>query len=197
MGADDVLEIDAAVQQLVDLDVQVVVGGADVVAVVGLGEEPRGPQDQARQPLVARDQLAQILGRGLGRAIDVAGDRGDILGDPGGRGVAGGRQRAAERAGRAREDEPAGARRNGLFEQDERAGDVRRDELRAIVRADVGLVERRRVHDRVDAGQAAAHARTVGDRADDAGRRRLEHVEPDDLVAVLGQDSGERLPEVS
>src|SRR4051794_24531396 len=47
--ADDVLEVDAAIQQLVDLDVGVVVGGADVVVVVALREEARGPQDQARQ----------------------------------------------------------------------------------------------------------------------------------------------------
>ena len=76
-------------------------------------------------------------------------------------------ERPAERARRAREDEPADARRHRLLEQVQRARDVRVDELRAIVRGDVGLVERRRVDDRVDAGDAPPHARAVGDRPDD------------------------------
>ena len=154
MRVDDVLEVDAAVEQLVDLEVGVVVGGADVVAVVGLGEEARRAQDQDRQAVVAVDELAEVLGGGLRDAVDVARDRCDVLGDPG-RGRAGRRrQRAAERARRAGEDEALDARRDRLLEQVQRAGDVRVDELLAAVRADVRLVQRRRVQDRVDAVEA-------------------------------------------
>jgi hypothetical protein len=74
VGAHDVLEVDAAVEELVDLEVRVGVGGADVVAVVVLGEEARGAQDQARQPVVALDELAEVLGGGLGSAVDVVRD---------------------------------------------------------------------------------------------------------------------------
>ena len=129
MRAHHVLEVDAAVQQLVDLEVRVLVARADVVAVVGLGEEARGAQDQARQAVVAVDELAEVLGGGLRRAVDVARDRRDVLGDPR-RGLARRRgQRAPERARRAREHEAADARRDRLLEQVERAGDVRVHEV--------------------------------------------------------------------
>ena len=55
----------------------------------------------------------------------------------------------------------------------------------AAVGADVRLVQRRGVQDRVHA--LARSARThgaVGDRADHVGERRREHVEPDDVVAL-------------
>jgi hypothetical protein len=39
MGGHGVLEVDAPVEQLVGLQVGVVVGGTDLVAVVGLGKE--------------------------------------------------------------------------------------------------------------------------------------------------------------
>ena len=72
---DGVFEVDAPVEQLVGLQVGVVVGGADVVAVVGFGEEARGAQDQDGQAVVAVDELAEVLGRGLRYAVDVARDR--------------------------------------------------------------------------------------------------------------------------
>src|SRR5436190_11127910 len=69
--ADDILEVDPAVQELVDLQVQVLVGGAHVVAVVALGEEARRAQDQDRQAMVTVDELAEVLGRDLRGAVDV------------------------------------------------------------------------------------------------------------------------------
>ena len=47
------------------------------------------------------------------------------------------------------------------------------------------LVQRRGVQDGVDARERAPHARAVGDRADDVRERRLEDVQPDELVALL------------
>ena len=62
MRGDGVFEVDAPVEQLVGLQVGVVVGGADLVAVVGLGEEARGAQDQDGQAVVAVDELAERFG---------------------------------------------------------------------------------------------------------------------------------------
>ncbi|HWG14911.1 MAG TPA: hypothetical protein VG268_16705, partial [Streptosporangiaceae bacterium] len=71
-----VLQAGPAVQVLVGLDVRVLVGGAHVVGVVRLGKEPRRAQHHHRQPAVPRDDLAQVLGRGLGHPVDVARHRG-------------------------------------------------------------------------------------------------------------------------
>ena len=151
MRVDDVLEVDAAVEQLVDLEVGVGVGGAHVVAVVGLGEEARGAQDQARQPVVAVDELAEVLGRDLRRAVDVlgTGTTSSVIqaaGAPGRR-----RQRAAERARRAGEDErptPAATASSSRFSVP--VTFVSTNSWRRV-RADVRLVQRRGVQDRVDA----------------------------------------------
>jgi hypothetical protein len=101
-------------------------------------------------------------------------------------------QRAAERAGRAREYEALDARGDRGLEQRQRPDHVRVDEIAAPMRADVRLVQRRGVHDRVHAVDAAPHERGVGDRADDRGVRRREHVEPDGVR----QDAHERLAEM-
>ena len=195
MRVDDVREVDAAVQQLVDLEVGVVVGRADLVAVVGLGEEARGAQDHDRQAVVAVDELAQVLGGGLGHAVDVARHRHDVLGDPR-RGRAGRRrQRAAERARRAREHE---ARRPRPRPPPRAASSVpvtlvSTNAWRAC-EPTCGLCSVAACSDGVDA--RASRARTqlaVGDRADDARLGRRQDVEPDDLVA-LGRAARARAP---
>ena len=196
VGAHDVLEVDAPVQQLVDLEVRVVVAGPDLVAVVGLWEEARGAQDQARQSMVSMDELAQVLRRGLRRAVDVAGDRRDVLGDPRRRRARRRGERPPERARGAGEHEAPDAGRHRLLEQGERPAHVRVDERLPAVGADVGLVQGRGVQDRVGVPHALAHARALGDRAHDGGERRLEHVEPDDVVPLGAQDADERLAEV-
>ena len=53
------------------------------------------------------------------------------------------------------------------------------------------------MHDGIDAGDASPDAEAIGDRSDDARRRRREHVEPDDLVALLAQNAHQRLAEVT
>ena len=197
MGVDDVLEIGAAVEQLVGLEVRVRVGAADVVAVVRFREEAGGAQDHDRQAMVAVQELAEVLRRGLGDAVDVARDRCDVLGDPGRRRAGRRRERAAERARRARVDEPADARLDSRLEQDERARDVGVDELLAGVRADMRLVQRRGVQDRVRAPQRLLDEVAVGDRPDERRVRRGEDVKPDGVDPVGGQHAAQRLAEVS
>ena len=83
--------------------------------------------------MVAMDELAQVLRRDLRRAVDVARHRAHALRDPC-CGVARHRhERPAERARRAREHERPDARRDGLLEQRQRAGDVRVHEVVARV----------------------------------------------------------------
>ena len=155
--------VDPAVQVLVGLHVRVRVGGANLVVIVPLGEEPRRPQDDDGQAVLGLDELAQVLGGGFGDAVDVAWPRGHVLGDPGGRLPPQRGQRAAERAGRAGEDEAAQARRDGLLEQRQRAADGRVHECLLAVRADVRLVQRRGVQHGVDARQAVADDGPVRD----------------------------------
>ena len=95
-----VRHVDPPVQVLVGLDVRVGVGGAHLVVVVALGEEPRGPQDDDGQAVLGVDELAQVLGGRLGDAVDVPRPRHHVLGDPRGRLARRRGQRPAERARR-------------------------------------------------------------------------------------------------
>jgi hypothetical protein len=81
-GADHVLHVHPAIQELDRLDVRVGVRGADRGVVVFLGKEPRCRQHDARQLLVAMKQLAEVLGGGFRDTVDVLRDRRDVLGDP-------------------------------------------------------------------------------------------------------------------
>ena len=89
------------------------------------------------------------------------------------------------------------ARPNRLLEQVQRAGDVGVDEVPARVRADVGLVERRRVQDGVGVADGVAGDRAVRDRTDHVRVRRGLDVESGGLVARGGEHSHERLAEVA
>ena len=71
MGFDDVLDRDAAKQVFVRLQVVVGVGNARFRIVVLLRKEARGPQHDRRQTLIAMEQLAEVLGRGFGDAVNV------------------------------------------------------------------------------------------------------------------------------
>ena len=106
---------------------------------------------------MAVEQLAQVLGRGLGHAVDVPGDGPHVLGHP--------RRRALRAAGvsarpkalvvlvKTKDATPADDR---LLQEVERARDVGVDEVLPGVRGDVGLVQRRRVDDGVHAPHARA-----------------------------------------
>jgi hypothetical protein len=197
VGGHHVGQVGAAVQQLVDLEVEVLVGAAALGDVVGLGEEARRAQDQHGQPVVAVDELAEVLGGDLRRAVDVLGDGADVLVDPRGGRARRRRQRAAERARRRREHERADAGGDRLLEQVQRPGHVDVDEVPARVGSDMRLVQRRRVHDGVDARHRRAHHRPVRDRAHDLGGRGGQDVDPAHVVAALAQHAHEALTEVS
>jgi hypothetical protein len=64
------------------------------------------------------------------------------------------------------------------------------------MRADVRLVQRRRVDDGVGALHRRADDRAIGDRAGDRGVGRLEDVQPHHLVAVAAEDADERFAEM-
>lgn len=197
MGGDDVLDIDSAEEILIGLDVVIGIGLADVPVVVFLGEKSRRSEHDAWQPLVPVEQLAKVLGSGLGNPVDILGDGSDILSHPG-RGRPGWWHKGiAEDAGRAREDERPDTRRNGLLQQVERAGDVGVDEILPLVRTDVGLVQGGGMKDRLHAGHGMPNDCAIGDRADERGEARREDVETDRLVSQISQDTHHCLAEMT
>ena len=80
MGFGAILDGEAAVEELVGLDV----GAAEVaMRVVLLGEEAAGPKHDDRQPLLAMDETANLLGRPLADAVNVARlERPELLAQP-------------------------------------------------------------------------------------------------------------------
>ena len=58
------------------------------------------------------------------------------------------------------------------------------------------LVQRGGVQHGADALHAALDAAAIGDRADDGRGRRRQHVEPDHVHALAGEDAHERLAEM-
>ena len=140
------------------------------------------------EPVVAVEQLAEVLGRRLGDAVDVLRDRRDLLGDPGGGRARRRDQRVAEHAGGAGEDEGLHAGRHRLLEQVQRAGDVGVDEFLPAVGRDMRLVQGRGVQHRAHARHVAPHECAVDDRADMRGERRGEDIDAD-RVALLGRRS--------
>jgi hypothetical protein len=82
VGTDDVFEVHAAVEVLVDLEVLVGESGAELLVVVLFGEKARGAEDKAGKAMVSMKELAEVLGSGFGNAIDIFGDGCDVFGDP-------------------------------------------------------------------------------------------------------------------
>jgi hypothetical protein len=191
-----VLDVRPPVQVLVRLEVRVLVGLADLVAVVRLGEEPGRAQHDHGQPVIAVYELTQVLRSRLGDAVDVAGHRHHVLGDPGRRPAFARGQCPAERAGRAGEHEAADAGRHGLLQEVQRARDVGVKEVLAVVRPDVRLVQCRRVQHRGDPIEGRAHHVPVRDRADHRRVRRVDDVEPDDGTPLVRQHSYQCLTEM-
>jgi len=103
--ADDILDVHPPIKQLVRLDIGNFVARADRVVVIGLGKEPRGPQHDDWQAVLAEEELTEALRRYFGHAIDVPRYWRDFLGHPDRRRACSRRQRSAERAGRTGEDE--------------------------------------------------------------------------------------------
>jgi hypothetical protein len=115
------------------------------------------------------EELAQVLRRRLGDAIDVSGHGFDLLCHPHRRGFRERRKRATEGAGRAGQDECSHASQRGLLQESERARDVGVHEALAAVREDMGLVEGRRVQDGVDTYHALLDTIPVTDGSDLVG----------------------------
>ena len=167
MRVDDVLDVDAAIEQLVRLVVRVLARVADVALSSSSGKKRDVRRTRHGRPVSRCDELAEILGRDLRHAVDVLRHRRDVLGHPRGRRAGRRRQRAAERARRAREDERADARvataSSSRFSVPVTFVSTKSC---APVRRDVRLVQRRRVQHRVDAAHARRTKVAVGDRAD-------------------------------
>jgi hypothetical protein len=117
MGAHDILEIDAPVEIFVRFDVVVLVRVPDRCAVVLLRKKARSSQDEARQAMVAMEELAKVLRSDLRHAVDVLGSGRDVFGHPNRWNSGRGRQSPAEGAGRAREDKGSNADRRGFFKE--------------------------------------------------------------------------------
>jgi hypothetical protein len=86
---------------------------------------------------------------------------------------------------------------HGLFEEHERAGDVCLDERLTRVGPDVGLVERGGMQHRVNPFERAAHHVPVGHRPHDVYEWSELDVQPARAMAVLGEQTHERLPKVA
>src|SRR5882724_1623905 len=99
-------------------------------------------------------QLAQVFGRELRYAVDVLGNRDDVLGDPGRRRTFRWDESTAESAGRARVDERLDACRGRLLQQVQSAADVGIDESLARVTRNMRLVQRGGMQNGVDASHA-------------------------------------------
>ena len=182
MCAHDIFDLDAPVEIFVYLNVIVRVGFPHSLVVVLFGEKARRSEHDAGKPLVPMEQLAKIFRCRLGHAIDVLGNRRDLLGHPGGRSSNRRHQGVTKDAGCAREDKRLDTCRHRLFQQIERASDVGVDEVLPAMSGDMRLVQSGRLEDCLDAAQTTPHARAVGYRADVSRKGRVNDVESDDLV---------------
>jgi hypothetical protein len=143
------------------------------------------------KPLVPMEQLAKILRCRLGHAIDVLGNRCDLLGHPGGRSSNRRDQGVAKDAGCAREDKRLGTCRHCLLQRIKRAGDVGVDEVLPAMSGDMRLARGGRLEDCLHATQTTPRARAVGYRADVSRKRRVNDVEADDLVFRVLEGAGQ------
>jgi hypothetical protein len=189
-------EVEAPVQVLVRLEVQIVVRAPQLGVVVRLRKEPGGPQHDAGQAFRAEEELAEVLRRLLRHPVDVPRDAGDPFVDPG-RGSAVGRpERGAEGARGAAQDEAGGAALERGLEQGEGSGDVGLDEGLLRVRRHVRLVEGGGVDDEIGAAQAASDEVRIRNRADVGREGGIDEVQPHDVRSALPQGPDETLAEM-
>ncbi len=147
--------------------------------------------------MVARKQLAQILGGRLGDAVDVLGHRDDFLRHPGRRFARRRYQRVAEHAGGAGVDERRDPGRGSFFQQIERARDVDVDKVLAAVGGHMRLVQRRGVQHGRDAPHALPNKAAVGDRARKLRERTGTNVDAEDFAALSPQGTDQGLAEMA
>jgi hypothetical protein len=137
---DRVGHVQPAEGELVGLQVGVLEPSRGLASSSSLREEPRGPQHHARHPC-ALGQLAEVLGRGLGDAVDVLGDRPHVLVDPGGRLAGRGFMARPNTLVVLVKTKAPDARLGRRLQQVQRAADVDVDEVLAAVGRHVRLVQ--------------------------------------------------------
>ena len=163
------------------------------------GKEAARAQHDDRQALLLEGHAAEMLGRELRHAIDVARlEERRVLGDPGralrAAGAACPDGARDHHRGRRGEDEAVDTGRHRRLEQVERALDVDGHERARRVADDVGLVQGACMDHRGDpmARDHVLDGRAVGDRGDDSGIGARLHVEPHHPMPVPPQPRGER-----
>ena len=120
-----------------------------------------------------------------------------VLVPPGGRLSPWRPQRPSEDTGGAREHDPRDAALQRRLEDVERPRDVGPDKGAAGVGRHMGLVQRGRMQHAVYPVGPTADEVGIRDRADVGGERRIQQVDPDDLVPALLQGPDQRLAEMT
>src|SRR5882757_7096873 len=108
-------------------------------------------------------QLAQVLGRKLGDAVDVLRNGHHILSYPGCRLALARHERPTKCTGGTRVHKSIDSRRDRHLQQIQRPADVRVDEILTRVSLDMRLVEGGRVQNTLDIAHAALDEAAVGD----------------------------------
>ena len=183
-GLRDVAVVDAAEEQ------------AEAVALEGLGHEHPEPERDGGGPSGASVVARELLAQPLGEAVDVCGKGVGLLGHDG---------PALRSLGpavdphRARQDDLANAGRARRLVDVERPGDVRRPEVGGLALAQVDAVERRGVHDGIDALDGTLERRAVAHVRLDGLVLELERtgVQRQDGVPMLGPQRDRGAPEIA
>jgi hypothetical protein len=197
MRAHSIFEVDPAKQKLIGFHVFAGEHFSDFTAIFFFGKEPRRSQDNARKVLLSVKQLAEILGRGFGHAINIFRDRLHILGNPGGGRPLGRNECGAESAGRTGEDEAPDACLRRFLRQIERAGDIGVDEILPGMARDMGLVQCRGMNHGIGCGDTVPDEASVNDRADFMGKLRVQNIHADGLVTGGLNAANQRFTQVT
>ena len=197
MRLDGIGEVEAAIQVLVRLEIQIIVPFPQFWVVVRLGEEPGGTKHNGRQALGPIEEFTELLRSRLGHPVDVLRNGLHVFSDPGGGLALGWAQRRTESTRRAGEDNSGNAARKRGLENAQCAQDVCLCESMARVRCDMRLVQRSGMYDQIDPAHAVADEVRIADRSDPGRKRRVQEVETCDLVLALPQGPHESLPEMA
>ena len=192
-----ILDVDPPVQELVGLGVLVRETVPDLPAVIRLGEEAGGAQHQARQSVQPVHELAEILGRGLGDAVDVARHGGHGLVDPAGRLTRGAGEGRTEGAGGAGEHERFDPGGDGRLQQGQRAGDVGVDERLPGMGGHVRLMQGCGMDHRIGPLDGPGDPFGIGDRAGQIGHRTRHQIEPDRVPPLGAQEPHDGFAEMA
>src|SRR5262249_52881347 len=124
---------------LVCLDIGDFVVRADGAVIVVFGKEARSAQYDRRQAMFAEEELTERFRRNFGHTIDIPRDWRDVLGHPDSRLACCRRQRRAECARRAGEDEGLNSGSDRFLQQGQCAGTLTSTKSRLMRVATCGL----------------------------------------------------------